>query len=165
MEITNVTDYIALNYNHDIDYFWDLESPIMNTDMQNYMKKKLAINAGDSNYETLLQKLQAAVRKDLLGKIGNERKEIESEHLRLSSAFGFPVGIIKTVRLSAPKSILGIFSEIIHLTGSKTSKNQLTTSNFLEGPKLENFFENPYSINFLVLLTVIYLNIKSIYIV
>lgn len=110
--VTTLADYITLNYNHDIDCFWDSETNFLKEDMMNYISQKETMNKADSDYEERFQSLQTAVRYDILEQIEKEKEDIVGEHFRLSNAFGFPVGLIKTLSTTSPNSILGIFSEM-----------------------------------------------------
>ena len=74
------------------------------------------------------EELKAKFRGQVIEQMGKERKQIEGEHWKLSKAFGFPVGMVKTFGEHGIRSVLDLQQEFID---TKETKANSYAANFL----------------------------------
>jgi len=124
---------LILNYNDDLDYFWDhnnqkflIEEYSTYIERQEKYKKEKAAEK--------LEELDEEYRQLLINKM-EDRKEIELTHKQLSQGFGIPIGLAKTLKLNINKSCLDILKDIYNskeLESGLSIKGQLLPNPYLE---------------------------------
>ncbi len=122
----------------------------MKEEFESYTEKNESFKRVPETAEENIKKLDEEYRKIIISKMGKEQKEIETEHARLSRAFGIPVGIIGTLMRDPEKSSSFISQSVLGVAEGFT---RLITAGKLNDPA-EQMIPNPYPENFLVFLTV-----------
>jgi len=117
----------------------------MKKEYEDYMNKKKTNKKLKS--EDKLEELEELYRKVIMAKIGKELVEVQDQHKELSLAFGFPIGIARTLNFTTT-SILDVTSNILSLI----SQTDSIDPELFKGPC---FKENAYVEYFLSFLTVI----------
>ena len=133
---------MLLNYNDDIEYFWDARNVYMKKERENYYADKETLSRGDLDYDEKIESLKAVYRDRILEALGKDKSEIESEHLKLSHAFGFPVGVVKSLKTCPVNSIIAHTAKAISLSKAD------------EGGKEADYVTSTFPGAFLLLLTV-----------
>jgi len=137
---------VLFNYNDDMEHFWDSSKSFLEPYASQYIKEKGDIEANFEDNKKMIEALKERYRGKLLEKLGAQIVEIKNEHLRLSKAFGFPIGTIKTLRPDyVAMSIIEYSNENLSL---------------IKGNKypLSNYKASQFPSNFFILLTVLIMN-------
>ena len=74
--------------------------------MEQYMQQKDAISRATPDYQAAVAKFKADYASALIRELGPTLPSIEAEHMRLTSAFGFTVGVAQTLHKPQPPSIV-----------------------------------------------------------
>ena len=128
---------VLLNYNRDIDSFFDKKISYLRPLTDAYEKQKNKLNRNDPAYKEKLKAIKDHIRTEILNALGKNLLDIEEEHLKLSYSFGIDVGIVN----SNNKSIIDYCNDNLNLM--KAKKFPPT-----------NYVSTPYSSNLFILLTV-----------
>jgi len=81
-----------------MDYFWDYQTNFMKKYCENYLEEKDKIMLNPTNSQKKLEQLKSEFREEMIESLGKDIPNIEEEHLKLSLAFGFPLGISGTLK-------------------------------------------------------------------
>jgi hypothetical protein len=130
---------VLLNYNHDLDSFFNRRFSYLRPLADVYEKQKDKLNRNDPAYKEKLEVIKNHIRTEIMNSLGKDLLDIEEEHLKLSNSFGINVGITND-----HKSILDYCNDNLKLMKSK------------KYPPTD-YVCTPYSSNFFILLTVLLL--------
>lgn len=119
---------ILYNYNEDLEFFWDKTNVThFKEEYVQYYKEKQTIPSHEHG------KLDEKFREIILEKLGKYKEDVKVDHERLSHAFGFPIGIMKSIGKTSFTSVLDINKEFIILEES----GKLTDPTLIPNPYLD----------------------------
>jgi hypothetical protein len=128
---------VLFNYNDDMEYFWDNSKKFLEPYASEYVKEKDEIEVKFKGEKKMIDTLKKRYRGKLLEKLGADIIEIKNEHLKLSRAFGLPIGTVKTLRPDfIPISLIEYCNENISLI----KENKYPLSNYKQSEFPSNFF-------------------------
>jgi len=137
------------NYNHELEYFWDIGGKFMQEEFQNYSDKKDTILRLNEGTDLKIRELDKEFRAFIISKMGKNKSDIENEHFKLSKAFGFYVGVTKTLSEQTQIILNPLFEISLNLINKFNEKKA-------------DFIPNQYLENFLVLFNVFSNNYQKI---
>eukprot|EP00826_Nyctotherus_ovalis_P002282 TRINITY_DN10443_c0_g2_i2.p1 TRINITY_DN10443_c0_g2~~TRINITY_DN10443_c0_g2_i2.p1 ORF type:complete len:212 (-),score=49.76 TRINITY_DN10443_c0_g2_i2:1075-1710(-) len=106
---------ILYNYNDNLDLLWDNSNvAFMRSEWEYYRHAKEESKTAD---------FEDKCKEMVMEKLGKEQQSVEVEHRRLSRAFGYPIGLVKTLKKDCAHSVLNIRNEFDILEDDKLGLN------------------------------------------